>query len=529
MKTKSILSVLALSLGLLSLGIPQGQAQTLPPASNRSPLFTPLTLTGGPMDVIGTVGDIDGDHFSEIATKSSLGDDISIFSPRNGTRICNRIIPGLGQYIVPAAFVLGDVNGDGVSDLLVKGANTHEIISGANCGTILGGFWPTSTTFTFPMGDITGDKRTDFLVTNGLSTSVDFYSLKTTGPALIGSRVLQNYAPTLFPYTRITNLGDFNGDGKSEFLLSHRTPLVFPMRTDEIWDGRTLSPLVPLPLERYFKVITVGDVNGDGVRDLAMVRDFFPGDVQIFDTVSLLATNTYNLLASHGFGSPQVIDDIFDAGDVNRDGGPDITIQYGSPTGVTPPAHGLTVSLINGQYLSASQAMPKQMLADLDGDGFPEYAQYNVGAGNLGNVVRSDFGGLVYRGNFPASAFSMQIKYKAVQSPLGGPHLSDSVEVCAGPAFANQLLSVGLSRAKVPAGSGTLPLLIDLNQPVVPAAPTFNLVANAQGCAIFAMSYFYLVPGLALPQQSMFFQGAVANASGQVQFSPALEVTLPDL
>lgn len=528
MKPKSILRVLAFFLSMLFLGIHQGQAQPLPPASNRSPLFTPLTVTGGPMDVIGTVGDINGDGFSEIAAKSSLGDDISIFSPRKGTRICNRTIPGLSGYIVPAVFTLGDLTGDGVSELLVKGANFHEIISGANCSTIVGGFWPTSTTWTFPLGDITVDKITDFMVTDGLSTSVDFYALKASGPRFIKRRTLVSYIPSLYG-TRTTDLGDLNGDGFSEFVLSHRTPLIFPMRRDEIWDGQTLAPLVLLPPERYFKVITVGDVNGDGKRDLAMVRDAFPGEVLLYDTASLLATNTYNLLATYGFGSPHRIDDIFDAGDVNHDGGPDITIQYGFPIGVTPPAHGLTVSLLNGQYLSASQELPKQILGDLDGDGFPEYAQYNPGPVILGNVVRSDFGGLIYRGNFAASVFSMQIKYKAIQSPLGGPHLSDNIEVCAGPAFANQLISVGLSRAKVPAGVGTLPLLIDLNQPVVPGAPTFNLVANAQGCAILSMSYFYLIPGLALPQQSMFFQGALANSSGQLQFSPALEVTLPDL
>ena len=202
--------------------------------------------------------DLDGDldlivvYFSEQHVAVSLNDG-------SGSFAAPRFHDALGDTSFDGA--VGDIDGDGFPDLLVvtKGLTSGSILRNQGDGTFAAPVAfgsDVAELFDVVPADLDGDGTLDLLVQG----SDGVFALHNEGAATFAPAVL------VYPVWSSTLLAaDVTGDGAPDLVAG-------PVLLVNKGDG-TFSP--PIDLEMHFQPgsIAVGDVNGDGLADLAGIAD----------------------------------------------------------------------------------------------------------------------------------------------------------------------------------------------------------------------------------------------------------------
>ena len=236
-------------------------------------------------------------------------------------------------YDFHSAYIrLGDFNGDGKTDIMYKttAAYQFKIMLSNGDGSFANGVpFVISDAYAFDssliqLGDFNGDGMTDILY---LTTSSP-YQLRvllsngdgtfTSGP------LISNMTDCYDFHNTFIQLGDFNGDGKTDFLYLTNSPYRLRVMLSNGDSTFTSGPLISNMTDCYdfhSAYIRLGDFNGDGKTDF------------MYKTT---AANQFKVMLSNGDGSfangvPFVISDAyaFDSsliqlGDFNGDGMTDI-------------------------------------------------------------------------------------------------------------------------------------------------------------------------------------------------------------
>jgi len=198
----------------------------------------------------------------------------------------------------PEAFAVGDFNGDGNPDLAVTGSQSNNI--SILLGNGKGGFSPGATFDTGPTpigvvsGDFNGDGKTDLAVVNNGLDNVSILLGK--GDGTFGTAV--NFGAGQAPVYVVA--GDFNGDGKLDLAVTNSAGNNVSILLGK-GNGTFGEPTnFATGVEPEF--IAVGDLNGDGKLDLAVANfaeNFGVGSVSVlfgkgdgtFQPAISLATN----------------------------------------------------------------------------------------------------------------------------------------------------------------------------------------------------------------------------------------------
>ena len=282
----------------------------------------------------------------------------------------------------------GDINGDGFSDLLSSVSGSVNFISG-NDGTLISSY---SGSFGTTVGDITGDGIPDSVsgrtVRSGIDGSI-LFDLPDSGNF---SNITSNGAPS-------AAAGDVNGDGvgdiirRSSFFDSINPYYGGTAGGASIFSGadgsplrQTTTPIVSfsnLNTGPFSTVVSVGDVNSDGVPDFA---GGFPsptfededGVVRVFSGSS--GGRIYDLRRSGAGSSDSFVfnrfgSDIVSISDLDGDGVDDIIVGSDPDPffnfGATPGANaysGATGSILFNIVSGRIDALVN--LGDVTGDGF---------------------------------------------------------------------------------------------------------------------------------------------------------------
>lgn len=289
------------------------------------------------------------------------------------------IIP---PYTVNDAVTLGDINGDGVSDLAlvttyVSGPPPHPghvaiyLQDPAHPGIF---FSPVnynvgSDPWHIALADLNSDGRLDLIVAN---TSSNDISVLLHDPASPGSYLpAVNYA--CGTYTNYVAVGDLNGDGRPD-IAAAMTGGVCILFQDPAHLGSYL-PAIHLTTPSGTSSVALGDLNGDGMSDLVATSSdnmfvFFQDPISLgtfLPAITYVAgprTSSVVIRDIDGDGLPDIV--TVNAGDSSSGANSSISIRLQNPV-----SHGNFLAATNYPSANGSRTVA---VGDLNGDGRPDLA-----------------------------------------------------------------------------------------------------------------------------------------------------------
>lgn len=400
----------------------------------------PFTTLPEFASMVSGVGDLDGNGLADIAIgfPTSVGGSFRVFYGRNGTLdTANPFVEtlagadGFGQVVGPA----GDVNGDGVDDLIVGSPIADNAFSYCSLGasgqvdvyfgaattgishtsvwTVLGCIWTgNGTRFGAAVGaagDVNADGVDDFVIgapdaksstfpnnptgrvfiVHGSASGLPMDPLRPPLGTLSGATVINGFSDfSSFGATAIT-AGDVNGDGFSDLAVGAPDEdfgatdagfvRVFAGSSSGIQSGTLLFQGASGQLNAHLGNVLVpaGDVNGDGRADLLVGQSA---------RVDLVTSTGSGMAQSPSFFLASILElSSATAGDVNGDGLSDVVV--GDPGVSNPessegritvfPGRGEGPSLASNWSLTSgfddtNMGWSVSTAGDVNGDGFDD-------------------------------------------------------------------------------------------------------------------------------------------------------------
>jgi hypothetical protein len=379
------------------------------------------------------VGDFNGDGIPDLAVTNYEGYDAGsyvsiLLGDGNGNfTITPQSLTGIGAADSAVALAEGDFNGDGNLDFIVaSGVDDGQItiLLGDGTGNFNGvlGMIVGNAPSAVAVGDFNGDGNLDFAVVDwGPPSTVSVY----LGD---GSGTNFNLASTLPVGTTATAVvvGDFNGDGKLDLaVLDRDNNGLFIL----LGDGTGNFTLASTAAVGGLSVAT-GDFNGDGKLDLAVANN--NGSVSI-----LLGDGTGNFTLASSFLATG-LNGLYSVavGDLNGDGNLDLAVSAASNTVYVLLGDGtgnFTQSSSPSSVGSSTINDPLTLvISDFNGDGKLDLATANYGGpaatimlqqSPLATLVPASLG----FGNLPIGTTSApQIVQLSTNSPLNITSISTS-------------------------------------------------------------------------------------------------------
>ena len=319
--------------------------------SNGNGTFSKVTLAEG-FNIKGDetnlhIGDFNGDGFDDILRqeKGRLDDDNRgtsqiLFADSNGVfRARNRV--NLREDFSlkgdETNLHVGDFNGDGFDDILhqEKGrldddnSLTAQILFADSNGTFF-----TRNRVTLPesfaikgdltnlhVGDFNGDGKDDFIRQGKRDSGISDRIFFSNGDGSFSQTPLPNRTlkPTSRTNTTISDVGDFNGDGKEDLLIQESATIFFGSRTSSAsilfsdgnggfskarlsstgFGGLGTTTLEGFRLDRGTANLHIGDFDGNGVNEL-LRQERGRADNDNVDTAQTFSNIGFNILGTLG-------------------------------------------------------------------------------------------------------------------------------------------------------------------------------------------------------------------------------------
>jgi hypothetical protein len=172
---------------------------------------------------------------------------------------------------LPALPIFSDFNNDGFTDLFIQNSSTNVIASWFMQGsTWVGGAYfsltPPSDYALVGAGDFSGNGATTLVLQSRITNQVAFWYTSGVNNATIPGGHFVNVIPDAG--WKVVGVGDFNGDGKSDLVLQNQTTnqVAIWFMNGANYAGGVLMPFTP---PAGWTVAGVGDFNVDGFSDIA--------------------------------------------------------------------------------------------------------------------------------------------------------------------------------------------------------------------------------------------------------------------
>jgi hypothetical protein len=340
--------------------------------------FAGTTANDGFGQTLLSLGDVNGDGVADVAVGTAIGTTSTIagyarvFSGATGNIIYTKAGTFIGQRY-GQAFSAGDVNGDGIADLMigaignnVNGSNSGSafVYSGTN-GALLRTVHGMGANNKLgysgcTVGDVNGDGFDDFIV-GTFMTGTGYARVYSGADGSVLFHVTDGDVNDSFGHS-VAGVGDANGDGTPDFAIAAPNSNVGGTLSGRVRvysgvDASLLREFVGTPgIHLGYCLNPAGDVNGDGLADLA-IGALVPGSsgqAGFAEIVSICAAQPYGsgILPTQTLSMSWIL------------GGPGHESQGGiTLTGAVPASTGILAANL-GQGLTTMLDVP--VLVDLD-------------------------------------------------------------------------------------------------------------------------------------------------------------------
>lgn len=280
------------------------------------------------------VSDIDGDGKPDLAVVNYNSHHISVL--RNTGSVGNISFASAVNFPVlytPISIAIGDLNGDGKPDLAIAKNNGNKITILQNTGStgnlafsgeveyIVGTEYPNdSKPYSIAMGDLDGDGKSDLVIANFNTGTIAILQNTSSGGNI--SFVRKNDVSVGSGPVTVT-IADFDGDGRPDIAAgSMFAKNVFILPNASTAGNLSFAQVIPLTSKDQIQTLSTADINGDGKPDLVLTLPQL-NKVSVLRNMSNTGNFTFANYVDYTTGAfPYSAA----AGDLNGDGKPDLVV-----------------------------------------------------------------------------------------------------------------------------------------------------------------------------------------------------------
>lgn len=382
-----MLSGLLVGLSSLSLTLPVSAQNFAGPAT--------YAACGGPQGLVSADVNTDGQVDLLIANSGANAVSVLLNRPvQPGTFAAPVTFSTKGTY--PVALAAGNLNGDGYPDVVLvnETSSTVSVLLNTANSTL---FAPATVYASGPMlprgvvlGDVNGDGLLDIVLTATGSGKVGILLNSPTNPGTF--QAARSY-PSGGKRPEGLALGDVNGDGQLDIVVCNQTSnAIGVLLNSPKTPGKFTAPVTYASGGALPRSLTLGDVDADGRLDI-IVSNSAAGIVSVLANSST-APGTF--LPAVGYASAATGPVGIAAGDVTGDKAVDVVVaDYNAKTGTSvcllrhSTAGPGSFTSPAGVYGSGGTGPHDVVLGDFDGDGRLDIATTNFGSNTVGVLLNT--------------------------------------------------------------------------------------------------------------------------------------------
>jgi hypothetical protein len=339
------------------------------------------------------VGDLNGDHKPDVVVADSVPGDPAdslvkvLFNDGNGGLVTPEVdLPQADPNATLEQVAIGDVNGDGVNDIVAgyaggfysvytgNGNGTFSVLSsgGHQIFQLAGGVGAMGA---LSLVDLNGDGKLDLVATDNGSASNPFNNTGRLAVALgNGDGTFQPAMSTSAFSAGAMAMGDFNGDHKVDVAVSSQSSgfvIILTGNGDGTFNqgGQFSIASAGVPVT-HANGIVAADLNGDGKTDIAVDSDV-ENSVKVFFGSGAGTFSAGPAIAIAGGGGQNANPRSLAAGDFNLDGAMDLVVgkAFGGTDVLVNDGHGNFTVALTADTGSSTDSLA---VADLNVDGRPD-------------------------------------------------------------------------------------------------------------------------------------------------------------